>query len=248
MSEPLSPEVQIVFAELQQNRGIFEMGMRATLPSEAQLQGSRVFSLYGGQAIEFTLVLKNTYTIKRAFLAGGRVITLDFISKVADHAQRERYFNSFKAPGISGVQIVTPIPMNPGQPPPMQAHQVPPGQPQNIPMQVPQQAGPTQTPQADTDVDPSIDQRKVWKYKDAPAAFGENHTMTGSFVKARGNQWKEERLNDSPLLMQESGRTSEYIELSRSNGRFQIRLYADHSTYCNTNNGQFKRLYPGKWE
>ena len=113
-SEPVGPEVAMVFGDLTKHQRAFEMGIQATMP-QAKMQGSRVFDLYGAKAIEFTLTVDKSRVVKRAFLAGGRCITLDFISNVDHPVEMEKFFGSFKGTGISNESNTNliPVPANP---------------------------------------------------------------------------------------------------------------------------------------
>ena len=92
------------------------------------------------------------------------------------------------------------------------------------------------------------ERRTAWRYVDAPLIFQGQPTTAGVFLKKEGKEWLEERKDAPAQDWTETERTPEYVEISRPNGGFFVRLYNDRCTYRYGNEVDFKPMFPGKWE
>jgi hypothetical protein len=89
--------------------------------------------------------------------------------------------------------------------------------------------------------------RGIWRYSDAPKIFPGQTVTQGSF-RQQGNRWQEERFGEASREWQEETRTPDYIELSRPNREFFVRLYRDRSEYRYGNETQWTPMFAGKWD
>jgi hypothetical protein len=89
--------------------------------------------------------------------------------------------------------------------------------------------------------------RGIWRYSDAPKIFP-GQTVTQGGVRQQGNRWQEERFGEASREWQEETRTPDYIELSRPNREFFVRLYRDRSEYRYGNETQWTPMFVGKWD
>lgn len=260
ISEPMDADVRIVFADLAANRMAIQQGVAATMPG-ATMQGSRITTVSGIPAIEFTVSINGITAIKRAFIAGDRMITLDFLSKKPLPKEMERYFSSFKAPGISSphIPLATPPMGNPITPPAATPNAVA----ANNPVTTPAKGNPTvpaapvvvETPAnmlvPDTPVDPNAPatvRRSAWRYVDVPNVLDGQSWNAGVFLKKLGENWVEQRKKAATAYWNETARTAEYIELTRTDRSLVVRLYEDRSEYRPGSSPEFKPLFTGKWE
>jgi DNA-directed RNA polymerase subunit RPC12/RpoP len=258
MSEASNPMIDSVFLDLGANKGILETGLAVTMP-QAKVQGSNVLTVNGRSVVDVTLQMDKVTIIKRAFLANGRVITLDFASGGSRNSQKDRFFNSIKISGSAAPAMST------TNSTPMSAHNpltanVPPA---NAPTtnalpNNPSPAAPTvnvETPASmlvpDTPVDPNAPpnvRRSAWRYVDVPTVFEGQTSNAGVFLKKLGDNWVEQRKRASTTYWNETARTAEYVEIMRTDRSVFVRLYADRSEYRFGTETEFKSMYPGHWE
>jgi uncharacterized protein (TIGR03067 family) len=90
--------------------------------------------------------------------------------------------------------------------------------------------------------------RTAWRYQDAPLIFPGQPTTAGVFQKQADGTWLEERKGTTSQDWKETQKTDEYLEISRPDGGFLVRLYTDRCTYRYGNEADFKPMFPGKWE
>ena len=259
LSESLDPQVQFVFADLNSNLGIIEKGLKITMP-QSTFQSARVVTMNGIPAADFTLMVKDIIVVKRAFIANGRVITLDFASKKPRPVEMERYFGSFKVAGgiAPASNQPNPSPALPSNTAPVNAlpERPLPTLPTSPPAVAP--AGPPVTVETpanmlvpDTPVDPSAPpnvRRTAWRYVDAPIVLEGQTSNAGVFLKKLGDNWVEQRKKASTTYWNETARTADYIEIMRTDRSMFVRLFNDKSEYRLGSESEFKSLYPGKWE
>jgi hypothetical protein len=273
MSEAMEPQLLPIFQDLVNNRHIIEKGLTISMP-RARLQGSRGVTINGVSMAEFTLVTDGVTDVKRAFMAAGRVITLDFICKKPHPVEMERYFRSFSAPGFTTPSFDAPVnvpamavPAGPGIPAAPGASMNPPANnlpPQNnVPAAQPTLPGPqlaappavVETPAdqlvRDLPVDPTAPanvRRSAWRYTDVPQVLDGQTWTSGVFQKKLGENWIEQRKKAATAYWNETARTAEYIELMKTDRSIFIRLFADRSEYRLGSETEFKLLFTGVWE
>lgn len=258
ISEPSDPDVEMVFANIDANRVQLQQGMAASLPG-ATLQGSQKVTVNGIPAVEFTVKIKGITVIKRAFIAGGRVITLDFFSRQPRPAEMERFFNSFKVAGMSPPQTIPPASGLPNAPSGTPANALPmnPVAAAKSPVNPTAVAPPVtvETPAdmlvPDTPVDPNAPpevRRSAWRYVDVPNVLEGQTWNAGVFLKKLGDNWVEQRKRAATTYWNETARTADYVEIMRTDRSMFVRLYADRSEYRPGSSSEFKALFAGHWE